>query len=543
MSSERLIRAYCPTHKTGTTAPAAPVVLCESGDHALSQNFPNAEFWEYCCDCQSFCPSEIATSGEAQENCMVCGRRLARRFLCDHCQVISIESDEVSKRRKPYVVNGTGAVEPECPGCLRADGPPVRARAHACRAVNATISTPREVCPFCNEPVSPRPAPVAAVTTPLAPSEADAAVRRCVNCGAPAPNEFCSKCGASQTPPDVLDFGDHTPHDTAPIFNAADAKPVTPMSPPVTPATTGGSSSKGVFIGLAVFVGLVAVVAVAISLTTRVSGSNSNMGGYSARNSNTENTESLLERAISQGNLVQPLGASAKDYYDQLVREGASPVKLGSLRDRLVPALKTKPMKMLSDFYTPGSPTPLREEWDEAARMLNWASQMAPNDSNLAARAAYCTGRLDYIDKDKDGARRFWQRAVELDGSWALPHVGIGITYNDDGKYSTAIPYFEEAIRLDTSWAVPYHNLGSSYRGLKDYVTARSYYKRAVALAPHWGLPHVRQGDMAMSLNDCVTAAEEYKAVLDVVTPGTRGWDLAEINRLFENAQAGRGCY
>lgn len=541
MSSERLIRAYCPKHKTGTTAAAAPVVLCESGDHALSQNFPNAEFWEYCCDCQSFRPSEIAAGGEAQDRCMVCDRRVARRFLCEHCQVISIESDEASKRRKPYAVSGAGAVEPECPGCLRADGLPVRA--HACRAVNATISTAREVCPFCDEALRPRPAPAAAVTTPLAPPDPSAAVRRCVNCGAPAPSEFCSKCGASQSPgDDLLGLGDDAPHDTAPVA-AADTRPVGATPPYAAPSATGGSSSKGVFVGLAVVVGLVAVVAVAVSLTTTRPSSNLNTSSYTANSSYVETTESRLERAISLGNLVKPAGASAQDYYDQLVREGASPARLSSLHDKLVPTLKAKPLQMLSNFYKPGFPTPEREEWDEAAKMLNWASQMAPSDSSLAARAAYCTGRLSYIDKDKARAREYWQRAALLDPGWALPHVGIGITYNDDGKYSTAIPHFNEAARIDSNWAVPYHNLGSSYRGMGEFETARSNFKRAVALAPNWGLPHVRMGDMALSLKDCVTAAEEYSAVLEVVTPGTRGWDLSEVRRKYENAQAGKGCY
>lgn len=545
MFNERLIRAYCPMHKTGTTALAAPVLLCEIGDHALSQNFPNAEFWEYCCDCQSFRPSEIAAGGEVQERCMVCERRIARRFLCEHCQVISIESEEVSKRRKPYVVSAAGAVEPECPGCLRADGLPVRA--HACRAANATISTSREVCPFCDEPIRTRPvtAAAAAVTTPLMPSGESAAARYCANCGAPAPNEFCSKCGASQAPAaDVPDSGDNVLHDTAPIFNATDAKPVTPMHPLVTPPTTGGSSSKGVFIGLAV-VSLIAVIAVAVSLTNGRAGSSNSLTANASYN---ESTESKLERAISQANLVQPTGESAQDYYDQLVRENASSSRLSALRDRLLPLLNEKPQRMVNDLYEPGSPDSQPYEWEEAAKLAAWASRLSPNDTKLGARAAYCEGRVAYLGGNMSEARRLWQRAADLDSTWALPINGVGLTYvdssnRDRGKWAQARQYYQAAINRDGSWAVPYNNLGTSYYMEKDYVTARDYYNRAANLATRWARPRAWLGDVAMASKDCETAAREYKAAIDIDPVSRPGWNVAEIQRKYDKAARWEGCY
>lgn len=546
MSSERFIRVYCPTHKTSTTATAAPVVICESGGHALSQGFPHAEFWEYCCDCQSFRPSEIAASGRAQERCMVCDRPVARRFLCGHCQVISIESDEASKRRKPYVVTPVGVVEPACPGCLRAAISPVHA--HACREVDATLSTAREVCPFCNESVKPKPAPqpvpTQAVTTPLKPHGGGRPVetRRCFNCGAPAPDEFCPRCGAPQSPAGEWRGPAAEPRDEPPPA-VKPAAPAARQSAAVAAPVSTGSPAKGVVVFLAAVAALVVLVVIALSLSKRNANTNTNVYSYNSNSTYAESTETKLERAIASGNLVQPSGTSAKDYYDQLLRESPSSAKLSSLRDRLVPALKARPMQLLADFYKPGTPAPLPEEWEEAAKMLTWASQMSPGDSALEARAVYCTGRLAYIKADKAGARKLWQRAGELDTSWALPQVGIGITYNDVGEYSEAIPYFDEAARRDSAWAVPYHNLGSSYRGLREFETARENFERAVRLAPRWGLPHVRLGDMALAQKDCATAAAEYKAVLDVVTPGTRGWDLDEIRRKHDNAAAGRGCY
>jgi tetratricopeptide (TPR) repeat protein len=554
MSSERFIRAYCPTHKTSTTAAAAPVIVCESDGHALSQNFPHAEFWEYCCDCQSFRPSEIAASGRAQERCMVCDRQVARRFLCEHCQVISIESDEAAKRRKPYVVNAAGAVEPACPGCLRADGRPVHA--HACREVDATLTTAREVCPFCNDPVRPKPAPAPAFTTPLAPHAGGepAETRYCFNCGAPAPNEFCGRCGAPQASGDVerdpraerREEPAPAVNVTAPIVNPATPVAGRPPSPAVPDAS--GSSAKGVFVFLAVVVALVAVVAVAVSLSKKPPSYNSGTNSYNSNASYSESTETKLERAISQGNLVEPSGSSAQDYYDQLAGEGASSSKLSGFRERLLPMLKEKPMRLLSDLYEPGSPDSPLYEWEEAAKLAAWASRLAPNDSALEARAAFCEGRVAYHNRNMSEARRLWQRAGELDTSWALPVNGIGLTYvdstnSDKNKWVEARPYYNEAIRRDSSWAVPYNNLGTSYLRTKDLETARSYYKRAAALAPRWARPHAWLGDIAMTAQDCTTAVEEYKAALELDPVSRPGWNLTEIRQKYDKAVAGSGCY
>jgi tetratricopeptide (TPR) repeat protein len=547
MSGERSIRAYCPTHKTSTMAATPPVIICESGEHALSQNFPYAEFWEYCCDCQSFRPSEIAASGKAQERCMVCDRQVARRFLCAHCQVISIESDEAAKRRKPYVVNAAGAVEPACPGCLRAAGPPIHA--HACGEVDAGVSTAREVCPFCDQPVRPKPAPepapVSAFTTPLTPLAGGGAAetRHCSNCGAPAPHEFCNQCGASQSPGDEWRDPDTDRLDEPPPAAIPDTAPVGQTPPPAN-----GSSRKGAFIVLAVVIALVAVVAVAASISKWRTNSVSNSNGYSYNATSTESAKTKLERAISQGNLVQPLGTSARDYYDQFVREGASSAEQNSLRDRLLPMLKEKPMRLLADLYEPGSPDSPLYEWEEATKLLAWASQLSPNDSTLEARAVYCEGRVAYHNRNMNEARRLWQRAGELDPSWALPVNGVGLTYvdstsSDKQKWVEARPYYNEAIRRDSSWAVPYNNLGTSYLKMKDSETARSYYQRAVSLAPRWARPHAWLGDIAMADKDCTTAVEEYKTALDLDSTGRPGWDVTKLRQSYKNAVAGSGCY
>jgi hypothetical protein len=123
-------------------------IVCESNGEALAHNFPYESFWEYCCDCQSFWPSNLAKGGSIEDRCPICSREVVRRFVCALCKMMSQESGEGS-RRKAFTITPSGLVEPTCPGCLgRADS---IASNHHCDEAKADFTTPRETCPFCHE--------------------------------------------------------------------------------------------------------------------------------------------------------------------------------------------------------------------------------------------------------------------------------------------------------------------------------------------------------------------------------------------------------
>jgi tetratricopeptide (TPR) repeat protein len=151
---ERYLRVYCPTHKVSFTVLEAGVIVCEGGSETLAQNFPYEEFWEYCCDCQSLWPSNLSKGKKAGEQCFVCSREIKRRFICDQCKVISLESDGAT-RRKAFTIS-RGIVEPRCPGCLNT-GATVNVREHYCDEAGAEFTTTHTTCPFCDEQVADRP--------------------------------------------------------------------------------------------------------------------------------------------------------------------------------------------------------------------------------------------------------------------------------------------------------------------------------------------------------------------------------------------------
>jgi formylglycine-generating enzyme required for sulfatase activity len=148
-AENRYLRIYCPTHKTTFRAVSSPNILCESGEEALAQDFPYGTPWEYCCDCLTYWPVDLLRSSKGRSECPVCNRSLAKRYLCDNCKLLSLESSDHT-RLKPFVLSSNGAPHPACPGCLN---PPKRSTLcqHHCADIEVEFATARPDCPFCEE--------------------------------------------------------------------------------------------------------------------------------------------------------------------------------------------------------------------------------------------------------------------------------------------------------------------------------------------------------------------------------------------------------
>ncbi|MDT5295327.1 MAG: eukaryotic-like serine/threonine-protein kinase [Acidobacteriota bacterium] len=152
-SAERHITVYCPTHKINFEVLTGGRIVCAAEQHALALDFPDESFWEYCCDCQRFRPSDLKHGGQSTPACPACERTVARRYLCEHCKVLSVESDDAAGvKRKTHRIAAGGAVGPDCPGCRRAPNS-AAVRMHDCDAAATTFATARDLCPFCEEPL------------------------------------------------------------------------------------------------------------------------------------------------------------------------------------------------------------------------------------------------------------------------------------------------------------------------------------------------------------------------------------------------------
>ncbi|HKG59257.1 MAG TPA: hypothetical protein VKB05_05710 [Pyrinomonadaceae bacterium] len=147
------MRVFCPEHKRGFFAPRQSPIKCDNRGHLLGAiDFegqaasPVEVQWQYCCNCEHFCPVDFDQYG--LQRCAVCTRKSSLLYLCDRCYVISFESN-TPLQTKNFTLTAEGVPQPSCPGCLRPAAADLHE--HTCDAVNATFITGLNACPICEE--------------------------------------------------------------------------------------------------------------------------------------------------------------------------------------------------------------------------------------------------------------------------------------------------------------------------------------------------------------------------------------------------------
>ena len=147
------MRVFCPEHKRGFFAPRQSPIKCENRGHLLGEldfeglsKTPVEIRWQYCCNCEHFCPIDFDREG--LERCPVCTRRSSQLYLCDKCHVISFESN-TPLDIKNFTLTADGVPQPSCPSCLRAAS--ADQHEHNCEELGATFITALTTCPICDE--------------------------------------------------------------------------------------------------------------------------------------------------------------------------------------------------------------------------------------------------------------------------------------------------------------------------------------------------------------------------------------------------------
>ncbi len=147
------MRVFCPEHKRGFFAPRQSPIKCENRGHLLGEidfegqsRSPVEIQWQYCCNCEHFCPVDF--DEYALQRCPVCTRKSSLLYLCERCHVISFESN-TPLQTKNFTLTPEGAPQPSCPGCLRPASADLHE--HTCDEINASFVTGLSSCPICDE--------------------------------------------------------------------------------------------------------------------------------------------------------------------------------------------------------------------------------------------------------------------------------------------------------------------------------------------------------------------------------------------------------
>jgi len=102
--------------------------------------------WQYCCNCEHFCPIDFDRDG--LQRCPICTRRSSLLYVCDRCYTISFESN-TPLNTKNFTVTADGTPKPSCPGCLKPASADLRE--HTCDALHLSFTTALNTCPVCQE--------------------------------------------------------------------------------------------------------------------------------------------------------------------------------------------------------------------------------------------------------------------------------------------------------------------------------------------------------------------------------------------------------
>lgn len=108
-------------------------------------------------------------------------------------------------------------------------------------------------------------------------------------------------------------------------------------------------------------------------------------------------------------------------------------------------------------------------QYGQAVKNFNRALELEPS----YAEAYYGLGRVNYDRQRFAEAIDQIKLAIRYDPQFTLAHALLGMIYSTQGKYSQAVKHFEQAMKLDKRLAEAYHGLGSAYLMLDNLQMAK----------------------------------------------------------------------
>jgi hypothetical protein len=147
------MKVFCPQHKIDFFTPRRNPIRCENRGHVLGEfvfhvdaNAPGETVWQYCCNCEHFCPIDLDQS--PLKACPACGRGISLLYVCDRCFTFSFESS-TPIQTKNFTLTSDGVPQPSCPGCFQESAGDLRE--HDCGELGASFITALNSCPICME--------------------------------------------------------------------------------------------------------------------------------------------------------------------------------------------------------------------------------------------------------------------------------------------------------------------------------------------------------------------------------------------------------
>lgn len=165
--------------------------------------------------------------------------------------------------------------------------------------------------------------------------------------------------------------------------------------------------------------------------------------------------------------------------------------------------------------------------WDRMLR-FDYAGAVSAVDSLLHfypdEKEAYLfRGELyEVADKDLDAAVRYYQRAVDVDSTYARAVMSLGYAYSAMGLQKKGIPMMERYIRLNPTAADPHASLADLLVRAGQYDEAIDQYNQSLKIKPDYWYSFLQLGNVKLTLGRLKEAEQDFHRWITIVgtSPG-----------------------
>ena len=186
-----------------------------------------------------------------------------------------------------------------------------------------------------------------------------------------------------------------------------------------------------------------------------------------------------FERALWAGDLIEPDGQSAWDYYNQISNQVAADIA-NEMRVRLVVALGDQAQQTILKYRKGGDIRWSADIFEDASLLTQRVLDLFPTTPEMESQRQFFDGRALVENGQYAQAVQTLQRAIDLDPEASHAHNAIGLSFWQQGLLDTAIPSLQQAIALTPEWNYPRYTLSLVYLEQRLYDQAEQGFQAAL---------------------------------------------------------------